>query len=549
MKQYWLAILPIVAVAFGVYLNRRAPDVRYQLTTPIPVEVGGMDALKSVQLMEIGNLGNAPAQKLRVQVKKKVGVLSVVPNSMADTYKQYDTNSTTELVYETLPPQGRFKWIFTTTSGGVTEQDLTVSHLDGLGQAALTSDAGILVTVGKNLWIGLSLLYFFMVIKDTQKGWLESVAGYDPLAVLKRKKPFLISESTWARIRSKAIDHAFRDEWTSDVLTWDGLKILDGDRPPYLTEEEWQKLVRNLTKTMVRLLDSEVRTARSGWHTDTLGLLLKLERPSHVPERQWNDTEANLRNHYTACLVDSQRWRQTAEMADVLRSVRPGFITEEGWKKVKQEIGEMYYARLATEVATFAEPMDKLAQRDLSVLSAEQQSAMREFAYHRQMARLPDVITSYGAEQFLGRPRPKWMAEKDYENLRDVAKRYQELVADKAQYGGLMNAAKNLLDGIELSSNPPSVVSAEEWAKVKVIEEKVRVSAKNNSRLAAELEKDRSDLEKLKSKVLRQLEVLDRFLQDPEAVDRIEPYEDVFAPGNLVNLKRIAGLARAGKKS
>jgi hypothetical protein len=157
MRQYWLAVVPIVAVGFGFYLNRRAPDVRYQLTTPIPVEAGGIDALKSVQLLEVGNRGNAPARKLRIQIKKQVGAVNVVPNSMADAYKQYDTSSATELVYETLPPQGRFKWIFTTTSGGVTEQDLTVSHLEGLGQSALTSDDGMLVTVGKNLWIVLAL--------------------------------------------------------------------------------------------------------------------------------------------------------------------------------------------------------------------------------------------------------------------------------------------------------------------------------------------------------------------------------------------------------
>src|ERR1039458_7435527 len=186
MRQYWLAIVPIVAVAFGVYLNRRAPDVRYQLTTPIPVETVSTDALKSVQLLEVGNLGNSPAQKLRIQIRKKVGGLNVVPNSMADTYKQYDTDSATELAYETLPPQGRIKWIFT-SNGGVTEQDLTVSHLDGLGRAALTSDTGILATVVKNLWVVVALLYLFWFLKDINKSFLDSEASYDPLAVLKRK--------------------------------------------------------------------------------------------------------------------------------------------------------------------------------------------------------------------------------------------------------------------------------------------------------------------------------------------------------------------------
>ena len=551
MRQYWLAVVPVVAVAFGVYLNRRASDVRYQLTTPIPVEAGGVDTLKAVQLMEVGNLGNAPCQKLRIQIRKKVGTLNVVPNSMADAYKQYDTGAATEIVYETLPPQGRLKWVFTTTNGGVTEQDLTVSHLDGVGQSALTSDPGVLMTVAKNSWIVIALFYLFWIVKDIRKSGLESQASYDPLAVLKSKHHILISDSAWGQIRSKAIDHAFRDEWGSDVLKWDGRNMLDSECPPYLTEEEWQKLVNNLTKTMVRLLGAEIKNARRTQRADTLGLLLKLERPRQFSEREWNDNLENLRKNYISCLMDSLRFRQTVEIADVLRGERPSFIPEEDWKKFKRDIGDFYYGRLTTEVATplDPEPMDKLARRDLSALSEEQQRAIKRFAYQRQMADLPDVTTSFGSEQFLKEPRPKWIADEDYARRRDAAQRCQELVADKKQYGGLMKAVQNLLSGIGLSSDPPPVVGAEEWAKVKDIEEKVRVSAQKNSQHAAKLEEDRSDLESLKSKVLRQLDVLDRFLRDPDTVDRIEPYENLFASGNLANLKKIAAMARAGTKS
>jgi len=370
----------------------------------------------------------------------------------------------------------------------------------------------------------MSLVYLFWFFKEVYKSGLESDARYHPLTVLKRKKQILLSDSTWERIRSEAIDHAFRDEWNSDVLKWEGRNMLDSDCPAYLTEEEWQKLVSNLTKVMAKLIDSEVKSARASWRTDTLGLLLKVKRPRHFAEREWNETVESLRNNYVACLVDSQRWRQTSEIADVVRGERPGFLTEEDWKKCKHDVGELYYARLAAEVAIFPEPMDRLAQRDLSVLSDEQVRAIREFAYHRQMANLPNVITSYGAEEFLKRPRPKWMAEEDYASLRDAAERYQGLVADKRQYDSLMKAAQNLLAGIELSSNPPPAVSAEEWAKVKAVEKKVLVSARENSRRSAELDEERSDLEKLKSKVLRQLDVLDRFLQDPDVADRIEPY-------------------------
>ncbi|HLK17735.1 MAG TPA: hypothetical protein VKT81_02230 [Bryobacteraceae bacterium] len=46
----------------------------------------------------------------------------------------------------------------------------------------------------------------------------------------------------------------------------------------------------------------------------------------------------------------------------------------------------------------------------------------------------------------------------------------------------------------------------------------------------------------IKAKVVRQLEVINDFISDPGVLDRIEEYEELFAPGNLANLKTLAAM-------
>jgi hypothetical protein len=115
---------------------------------------------------------------------------------------------------------------------------------------------------------------------------------------------------------------------------------------------------------------------------------------------------------------------------------------------------------------------------------------------------------------------------------------------DERRYSALIRQVTYLLNGTGLSSNAPSEMSAEDWTNLKRIDQEIVFTGDRNSRKQAELEQQERETMALKWQVLRQLEVINIFINDPGVIDRIEEYEAVFAPGNLVNLKRLAQLLR-----
>jgi len=46
-------------------------------------------------------------------------------------------------------------------------------------------------------------------------------------------------------------------------------------------------------------------------------------------------------------------------------------------------------------------------------------------------------------------------------------------------------------------------------------------------------------------KITRQLEIIDQLFHDPSTIDRVEEYNNPFAPGNFANLQYIALLLKA----
>jgi hypothetical protein len=52
--------------------------------------------------------------------------------------------------------------------------------------------------------------------------------------------------------------------------------------------------------------------------------------------------------------------------------------------------------------------------------------------------------------------------------------------------------------------------------------------------------KESVEVTELKTKVLKQLDVLGKLFSDPAAIDRIEPYDNPFTTGNLELLKNVA---------
>src|SRR5579864_6442139 len=108
MKQLSIGLLTgLVILVAGYYLNLKTPDVRYQLSSPIPTDVA--DPTKVVQQIEITNIGRAVARRVQIKIKKSVGKVTVFKDSQSDNYTVFDSARMTEVIYDSLRPAGRIQ--------------------------------------------------------------------------------------------------------------------------------------------------------------------------------------------------------------------------------------------------------------------------------------------------------------------------------------------------------------------------------------------------------------------------------------------------------
>jgi hypothetical protein len=133
-------VVPLVAVVLAWHLaNSSAPDLRYQLSSPIeiPTSIG---TRTSTQQIEVANIGKASAQPVQIKIKKKVNKPVVIKDSEADNYREFDNpTGSVELVYDNLRPNGRLKVV--TAGDALTDQDLEIRDQTGPAKIAFASQS------------------------------------------------------------------------------------------------------------------------------------------------------------------------------------------------------------------------------------------------------------------------------------------------------------------------------------------------------------------------------------------------------------------------
>jgi len=266
--------------------------------------------------------------------------------------------------------------------------------------------------------------------------------------------------------------------------------------------------------------------------------LLALPKPSAVFDERWNELKEDLGTSYRTATVTYVLERQVLfgiglkelqHMFDTVQATDELNQTEQN--KIRKWLQVLYSAILVEQIEHSRAPVETINSADLNLLSNA--DALKAFAYQRQMKDLENVCTPWDADQFLRRGRPAFMSDRDYDRLTNLAKAIKKADEDSRRYSVMISSIRNILKGAGLGSNPPPEILPDEWTNLKRIEQDMAQQAETAA---------------LKARVLRQLEVINVFLNDPSVIDRIEDYEAVFAPGNLLSLRRLAQQLRNSPK-
>jgi hypothetical protein len=330
------------------------------------------------------------------------------------------------------------------------------------------------------------------------KDWFRVDCRIHPIETIKAKKPFWLSDKTWIEGLEDAAVRAPKPqlEETSDVSSWHIHRLLNSGKPKSLPDDIWAKILPELTDGFISRLTTLAERGYRWSHPEEVRKLLALPKPIAVFDEKWNKLKEELGVIYsTAVITRAMLYSEFTEPLAALDNVQ---LDQKDREKIRKTLQALYSVHIINQILKSLDPVETLNRADLRPLPESDAEALQAFVCGRR-------------------------------------------------YSALTQAIRSIIRGSGLDSNPPRLILQEEWADLKRIE-KETLSVRNayeekraelDTREAQVMQRE-AESKALKTTVLRQLDVINTFINDPTVLNRIEEYDTVFAPGNLLNLRKLA---------
>ena len=370
---------------------------------------------------------------------------------------------------------------------------------------------------------------------------LESNSKYDPLKLLKRKQPLYISNEKWDAFRENSIKNLIKRDYYyfSEPYETPSYKFLYKDKPDFLSDLEWERLVEESNEMLSKLLIHKVEFI--SFYRDSENLL-NLKRPKHFREKEWNEIFQKINERVITNRIEElieYHLRSDTILKEIKKDFPKGAIPEL-WEKYHVFIRELYFVAIAVECASSISPIKELKLKEINLLEKYCRNRLQDLAYHMQLMKILPLHDIKKAEEFLNNKETDWIAENDYNILKKQAEHTLELNKLLNKNTIIQNSLKTILDRIPLSDSMIKELPETDKEKLKQINSSIVETEKEIKKKENELNKLSLHTESLKSKIEKQLNIIHEFIQDPTVFERIEDYSNVFAPGNFKNLLKIA---------
>lgn len=543
----------MIIAYFGFSLNKEYVDLRYTLSEKIPTKFIETSPAETVQQLVVKNNGNIPATKIQITIDGVVEDYDILKNAISDVVEEHNSKGHFEAIYPSLPPEGQFSYIFKTSGMGITKYNLSIKHNKGKAQEALASGKeSILSSLSGYIFLAVIIFYIIMCIfqgRSMAIDRLESSGSYtNYYDYLSKKKPFYVTQDKWNSIRRKYIEKKNKAEYlhSRDIEDQESYKILSQDKPKYITDDEWELVKENSSKC---LMDQLIYSIKTSSNYSNLEKYFTIKRPEHFPENKWQEIVKEINANFIASkkLNKSIFW-STNDIVKELEIGMPSGMSLSSWGEYKKFLIDQYFQIIYRDILRENSPINYLKEIDLSILSKDDKESIEALAYRIQLVRLDNVFSLDAAEKFLKNDKPEWIKQEDFEQLKGKAEAYIALEKSKKENESLSNILSEIVNLIPLKGKPDNLDS-KKWDKVIELESKI-------SSMAIQIEEDKSKLESekketinLKDKVLKQLEIINDVLENPESINRLEIYDNPFSEGNFANLREISKYAIEMNKS
>ena len=597
--------IAIIPVFLTIYLSKSVPDVRYTLFERIGVNFPNVDEKLSgsIQQIEVRNVGNAEAKRVVIKINGEIKNFRIEKVSELDDVKTSQQENNFEINYPELPPESGFKFIFISSNKGIEYRDITVSHSAGKAKEALTTKNTI--DTISYISLGLVIIYFVLIIysirktlRDTKKTTIETLGIRNKVKdLLEEKKPFYITDKEWLQIYNESVETQIQNDVTYSINERLSYLILSSDKPKDFDESTWQSFVNKSVKDISETFISKVKTMR---YTSRVEELLKIHKPKHFPENIWSDVINNLSEDHISLSKQSiskyessenilkmlktdkpkgiaeKKWeehinalvgiylnaleyewndfRNPSDYINEFKKERPAEVSEAAWLTTRERLIRKYNNFIWEELNITHNPLQIIKDNNLEVLKESQKSKLEVKAYKQQLKQTfePFFWSTERASKFLSEEKPVWVKNEDYDDLRKKAENIINSETERKRYNELKGLLSKIINTPNITLIRTESISEDDWNAINDLSEQlIEIYSKSEKTNTAEIEiirekskltEDWKSLTALKEKVTWQLEIIDKILSEPNILEKIEDYNNLFAQGNFQNLKFIAEL-------
>ena len=563
MKQ--LIIPGIITLAIGLIvasfthnLNKEYVDLRYALSEKIPTKFRETSPAESVQQLVVKNNGNISATQIQIKISGSIADYDLLKNSISDVVDEHKSKTHFEAIYPSLPPEGQFIYVFKTQGGGLSSRDIDIKHNKGKAQEALSGDRRP-VYESVSSYLPISLLIFYLIMFAFQGRFmaithLEAQGSYtNYYDYLNKKKPIYISQEKWDSIRREYIKEQIKPKLYSrydvKIEEWESYKILNSDRPRFVSEDEWNLLKERALKSLEDEFSYILKSTNPYTDLDSLEKIFLLKKPKNMLDVRWTEIIKKINDTYT--IIRQRRASSNRSRKDILKEIEngvpPGMLPEH-WDDYIKYLLNLYYDLTYSDVLNRRINFEHLKEIDLMILSKDKIKELEDVAYKIRLLSLNDISSHIEAAAFIKRDKPAWVKKKDLEQLLEKAESYIALDKATKKYNALLFCINDVVRLNPLNKKPESIEDSD-WDELREIEKQIVAAFNKIEEEKAKLETEKSKTTELKDKILKQLAIIDRILIEPEAISKIEGYDNPFSQGNFSNLIKICEMGLKLKKS
>lgn len=506
MKNFIFITFSAIVVAYiSYYFLTDKPDIVYSLSNDFYTSLENDSSREIFQQLSVKNVGSKVGEKLIISIDKPISNYEIKKYSKADSIRVISTKSNFELIYPSLPPQGKIDILLKNNNEGVGIANLQVKHNSGLGREVFETNNTVVI------WNFFGILFYLCINIFSIYGiWRDSFnteIKYDPIeGILKRSKPFLIALPKWEQFRKEALENYFKKDYlSSNIETTLSYQYLNSEKPKYLNEEEWKKVS---IEAVTRFKEVFSKKLLAVYYFTENEEIFTLQKPKYLPIKDWNEILKLTNTYYLYLVISKSHSWGVDKLEKELRKNCPEKIDKETEEKCIEIIRANYFIKILDDVIWYSEKLEKIDKYDLNLLSESQNNKLKKILEFINKVLSDDKKLTLKLER----------------NDKQNDERNQILVK-----------LSEILKG-EMKDSNKDLISTGDWEELTALNEKISAILKNEKN-AAQNEKKFNEL---KTRVESQLEVIDKVLLDPKFVTKIEDYNDIFNSGNFKNLVKIA---------